>query len=105
MGTSASGSSESPILALDQLSKPATVDALSRTYVGDSRFPFIFFRHDHPARLRSRCERNHEGVCTGPPFDSIDEPGMICHDAREMELDVIVDFNKQRVLSVFAPCE
>jgi hypothetical protein len=30
---------------------------------------------------------------------------MICHDAREMDLDVIIDFNKQRVLSVFAPCE
>src|SRR5262249_5926704 len=105
MGTSASGSSESPILALDQVGKPAIFDALSRAYVGDSRFPFIFFCHDHHARVRSRSERNHEGVCTGPPFDSIDEPGMICHDAREMVLDVIVDFNKQRVFSVFAPCE
>ena len=96
---------ESPILALDQIGKPAIFDALSRAYVRDSRFPFVFFRYDHHAWVRSRCERNHEGICTGPSFDSIDEPGMICHDARQMDLDVIVDFNKQRVLSVFAPCE
>src|SRR5262245_59523337 len=70
---------ESPILTLDQIGKPAIFDALSRAYVRDSRFPFVFFRYDHHAWVCSRCERNHKGICTGPSFDSIDEPGMFCH--------------------------
>jgi hypothetical protein len=97
--------SKFPILAFNQVGEPAIFDFFSRAHVWDSCLPFVLFGHDNHAWVRRRCEGDHERVCTRPSFDRIDESRMARHNANEMSLDVVIYFNEQFFLPLFAPSE
>jgi hypothetical protein len=100
---SANQPSKFPILAFDQIGKAAPFDLFSRAYVRDSNLTFVLFRHHNHAWPCRRRECNHERVSARPSFDCMDESRMASHDSGEMRLNVVIDFNEQFFLSLFAP--
>jgi hypothetical protein len=96
---------ELPIFTLNQISKPAVVNFLRITNVGDFRLARMFLRDDNHLWISSRCKSDYKRVRARTALSRINQTWIGLHDARYFYLHFIINFDEHLSFAFFAPLE